>query len=258
MLDTLTKENMESHPKENKVVEDSATSCKEVTKEVEKIIPETQTFMANFQSSSEENTSNMNEVIMNLGRTHHTKKEAPLKVCTELQTSNNEFQTFISNQTDKLHEDLAVESKIMDELSAKQMRVGVLSIKITQANNKINELKSECAVVKNCVLDVNVLLSNLLETHDTLLPLTTRRHLADKICPAIALFNRLEGVSASSIQKKGGETTMKDQPPTTSSGHDEEKPKASNELKDNVSSGSKGNEKMVESDEDVPNKQELK
>lgn len=107
--------------------------------------------------------------------------------------------------------------------------------------------------MKSCVSDVNALLSNLIKAHDPLLPLTTHRHLAGKLHPAIAMLNQLEGVSVSHVHpKQGGERTN---PPTGSSGHDEDK---SNEPKDNIASGSKGEGKMLESDEDVPDEQELK
>lgn len=125
MLDKLTKEHTESLLKENKVVDDSAASCKEAIEKAEKLITDTQTFMKNFQTSYEKNTSNANKVISNLWISIRTEKEALAKIHTYLQTRNTEFQPAISNKIEKLHAILAVESKIMDELAAKQTRVRV-------------------------------------------------------------------------------------------------------------------------------------
>lgn len=77
----------------------------------------------------------------------------------------------------------------MDELAAKTMRVKVQSLKVSQAKKEIEELKSERAVVKSCVLDVNALLSNLIEAHDPLIPITIRWHLANKLRPSISMLN---------------------------------------------------------------------
>lgn len=133
----------------------------------------------------------------------------------------------------------------MDELAAKTEKVKVLSVKLNQENRQIDELKSEKTVMKSCVEYLNSLLSNIIKIHDTLIPLTMKKHLADKLRPAFAMLNRLEGVSESTaLSKQGGETTkdksMKEQTPMAAGTSGEtEKHKSTNEPKGNVPSSSK-------------------
>ena len=69
----------------------------------------------------------------------------------------------------------------------------------------MEELKSEIAVLKQGVVDVNALFSNLLEAHDPILTITIRRHLTDKLRPALVLLNKLEGVFEALVPSKQGE-----------------------------------------------------
>ncbi|CAI9287997.1 unnamed protein product [Lactuca saligna] len=163
MLDTLVKEHAANLEKPNKAVENSTQSFKESTEKVDKLIIDAPAFMTDLRSAADSNVSNENK-------------------------------TSISYQITKLQEDLVVESKIMDELALKTTRVRVLSTKLTSANNEIVKLKSERAVMKRCMSDVNALLSNLIKAHDPMLPLTTCKDLAKKLCPIVAMLNRLEGV----------------------------------------------------------------
>ena len=75
---------------------------------------------------------------------------------------------------------------------------------LKQEKKEIDELKSERTVMKSWVSDVNSLLSNLLEAHDPIFIITIRRHLADKLRPAIALLNRLKGVREAHVPPKQG------------------------------------------------------
>ena len=109
---------------------------------------------------------------MGLRTSLQSEKEALVQVRTGLQTDNSELQTSFSSKVDKLREDLAVESGIMDKLAAKTTKVQVQAAKLTQANKEIKELKSERVVVKSIVGDVNALLSNILDAHDPILSIS--------------------------------------------------------------------------------------
>lgn len=114
---------------------------------------------------------------------------------------------------------------------------------------------NERVVTKSCVLDVNSMLSNIVEARDPLIPITVRNHLANKLHPTFAMLNRLEGVSDfSSIPKQGGESVKPPSSKDPKKVGEKVKVKVSeSEPKGNVSSGSKGNEKMVEEEEEEEN-----
>lgn len=120
----------------------------------------------------------------------------------------------------------------------------VLTIQLNHADKEITELNSERALMKSCIADVNSLLSNIIETSDPLIPITVKKHLAEKLWPAFIVLNWLEGVSESMVlPQQGGETT-KDQSmkePTLKAVGTSLKA----EPKDNVASASKGKESFM-------------
>ena len=94
----------------------------------------------------------------------------------------------------------------MDELALRTTQLRAQIIKLKHAKSEIDELKSERAVMKSWSSDVNSLLSNLIEAHDSTLTITICRHLANKLRPAFALLNQIEGVpEAPVLSKQGGE-----------------------------------------------------
>ncbi|CAI9299727.1 unnamed protein product [Lactuca saligna] len=199
LIKTTLKEHATNLEKENKAVEYSAVTCKEATKKVDKLISDARSFMRTFQSSNEINTTKVNAVISNLSSSLKTEMEALTHVRTGLQHDNNEFQNTISSKIDKLHNELAMENKIVDQLAAKTGKVKVLTIQINHADKEITELNSKIADMKSCIADVNSLLSNIIETRDPLIPITVKKHLAEKPWPAFTILNRLEGVSESTV-----------------------------------------------------------
>lgn len=66
----------------------------------------------------------------------------------------------------------------MDQLSRQTMMINTQAVRLNQARRDIDELKSECTVMKTYVTDMHALLSNLLDDHDSVLTITIRRHLA--------------------------------------------------------------------------------
>lgn len=105
--------------------------------------------------SFETNTAKANAVIISLGNTLRTEKDALENVHTSNQSDNSELNTSISSKIEKLQDDLAIESKIMDALASKTTRVKVLSAQLTNANLQIDEIKFEKADMKSCIADVN-------------------------------------------------------------------------------------------------------
>ncbi|XP_023762192.1 cell wall protein DAN4-like [Lactuca sativa] len=235
-FETLTKEHFANLDKTNQAIENSASVCKETTEKVDKLLSDVKTFMVDYQTSLESNTTKANQVISNLRTTLHNEKAALEKVRTGLQTDNTKFQTSITSKIEKLHEDLALENKIMDDLVVKTKKVKVLSVKLANANHHIDELKFKKAVMKSCIADVNAFLSNLIEMHDS----------------QLMIFVRIEGVSESgTLPKQGGDnekqSAKEPQKAARTSSDNETKSKGS-DPKDNVTSGSKGKENIIDDD----------
>ncbi|CAI9303427.1 unnamed protein product [Lactuca saligna] len=131
----------------------------------------------------------------------------------------------------------------MDQLAVKTEKVKVLTVKLEHDEKQINKLLSEKAVIKNCIAYVNALLSDIIETHDSLITITVKKHLAEK----------LRQPSKKDTPKPADRTVN----PTV-------KPKSENETNVNVASGSKGKGKLNDeriiddSEEEEPDEHELK
>ncbi|CAI9261279.1 unnamed protein product [Lactuca saligna] len=197
--------------------------------------------MSTFQTSFDSTVAKANESISSLSTYLRTEKEALEKVLTNIKAYYSELNSSITSKIEKLQDDLATESKIMDALALKTEKVKVLTIKLDHAKKKINEHLSEKIVIKSCIAYVNALLSHIIETRDSMIMMTIKKHLAEKLHPVFATLNRLEGVSDLSSIPKQGETLKKSKkeiPKPTA------KPKSENEPKDNVPSDSKGKEKL--------------
>nr|KAJ0220074.1 hypothetical protein LSAT_V11C200061920 [Lactuca sativa] len=105
--------------------------------------------------------------------------------------------------------------------------------KLCTATAEVNDLKSEWEVIRSSAADV----------HSILLPLITiRRHLADKLRPALDILSRIEGVPVTCVQPKQGGEKMKTQPPSGT--------KPSTEPKGNEASVSNKEKKMKKIGED--------
>ncbi|CAI9269824.1 unnamed protein product [Lactuca saligna] len=183
--------------KTNQVVEASSYVCMDTTKKVDKLITDARSFMSTFQNSFEMNNAKVNVVITSLGSTLHIEKDHLEPVRTGIKIDNSKFHSSISSKIDKLHEDLAMENKIMDKLAVKTEKVKVLSVQLSHANTRIDEFLSKKATMKSCIADVNALLSYIIETHDSLVTITVKKHLAEKLRLVFTMLNRLEGVSES-------------------------------------------------------------
>ncbi|CAI9266753.1 unnamed protein product [Lactuca saligna] len=89
---------------------------------------------------------------------------------------------------------------------------------------KMNKTVDASATVsmKSCIADVNVRLLDIIEIHDTMIIITMKKHLYEKLRIAFSMLQRLEGViESSSISKQGAEcvTQSKKEDPKPSVKH---------------------------------------
>ncbi|CAI9288598.1 unnamed protein product [Lactuca saligna] len=204
LLETLTKEHSTNLEKMNKGVDDTATVCNNTTEKVDKVIFDATAFMNNFQTSFESNTAKANEAISNLGSSLKAEREKFQEVRTGIKNDHDEFKSSISSQISKLRDDLAMESKIMDSLTIKNEKVKVLFVKLEQAEKQVKDLLSKRAVMKICSTDVTGLLSDIIETRGSMITITIRKHLVEKLRLVFVMLHHLEGVpKSSSILKQG-------------------------------------------------------
>ncbi|CAI9294314.1 unnamed protein product [Lactuca saligna] len=82
---------------------------------------------------------------------------------------HDKFQSSISSQLSKIHDDLAMERKIMDALTVKVEKAKTLSLKLEQSEKQVQDLLSEKEVMKSCIYDVTALLSDLIEARDLMI-----------------------------------------------------------------------------------------
>lgn len=153
--------------------------------------------MEKFQSSFESNTVKDNEVISSLGSTLKTKKVKLQVVRTGLKTEHAEFNSSISLKITKLQDDLATESKIMHALSVKTEKVKVLQFKLENAEKRVTGLLSKKAVMKSCIAHVNTMHSDIIQARDSMIIITVKKHLSEKLRPIFAMLHIFEGVAES-------------------------------------------------------------
>ncbi|CAI9270985.1 unnamed protein product [Lactuca saligna] len=224
------KEHSTNIDKMNKAVDDSASICNNTAEKVDKLITNSMSFMEKIQSSFESNTAKANKVISSLGST--------LK-------------------TEKLQDDLAMESKIMDALAVQTKKEKVLSIQLENVEKQVNDLLFKKTGMETYILDVIGILSDIIKTMDSMITTILRKHLAEKLKPVFAMLLQIEGVLESSfILKQGGESMSQ-------SKKEDSKPSAKSPVKSEFEP--KGKEKLFrqepiidQSEDEEPNENELK
>lgn len=73
-------------------------------------------------------------------------------------------------------------------------KVKVLTVKLRYSEQRVKYLLSEKATMKSCIADINGLLSDIIEIHDSMITITVKKHLAEKFMSGFSMLNRLEGV----------------------------------------------------------------
>nr|KAJ0211076.1 hypothetical protein LSAT_V11C400192240 [Lactuca sativa] len=105
---------------------------------------------------------------------------------------------------------------LQQTLQSECSKVEAARLAIQQANEAFHANSSTA--------DIYSILLHLIEGHDPLVTITTRRHLADKLRPALDVLSRIEGVPVTGVYpQQGGEKEMKQEkqeanqpPPSTS------------------------------------------
>ncbi|KAL7592584.1 hypothetical protein Lser_V15G33726 [Lactuca serriola] len=96
----------------------------------------------------------------------------------------------------------------MDELALKTTQLKTQTLKLNQAKKELEALRLKRSVVKSFVGDVHSILLHLLEAHDSILTISVRRHLADKLRTDLDILIRIKGLLESVVpSKQGGEET---------------------------------------------------
>lgn len=94
----------------------------------------------------------------------------------------------------------------MDSLPIKIERVKVHSVKLENAEKQVKDLLTERAIMKSCISDITGLLLDFIETRDSMITISIRNHLNEKLRLVFAMLHRLQGVSDQTIvPKQGGE-----------------------------------------------------
>lgn len=103
-----------------------------------------------------------------------------------------------------------MENGVMDELARRTTQLKLQTHKLKSAHAKIDDLKSEREAIRSSAADIHSILLHLIEGHDSLVTITTRRHLADKLRPTLDVLSRIEGVPVTGVHlQQGGEKEMK-------------------------------------------------
>lgn len=160
--------------------------------------------MNKFQQSFELNIAAANKVISSLSTSLKSERSKFQDICNGLKDDHDKFQSSITSQLSKLQEDLAMERKVMEALAIKTEKVKTLFIKLEEPEKQVHALLSEKAVMRSYITDVSALLLDLIEARNLMIPITMRKHLAEKLWPTFVIIHRLEGfLESSGILKQG-------------------------------------------------------
>ncbi|CAH1423775.1 unnamed protein product [Lactuca virosa] len=212
--------------------------------------------MENLQSTFNSNTTSANEALKSLGSLFKTEKTKLQEIRIGLKTDHESFQATISFQLSQLKDELVKESTLKDSLALKSEEAKVLSTKLKASEKQVLDLLSKKAVMRSCITYVTGMLSDIIETRDSMITITMHKHLAEKLRPVFTMLHRLEGVSDKSFHPKQGRESV-------AGGSRKEGPKAP--VKPIVKNEPKGKEKLFRDDpiinnedEEEPTEEELK
>lgn len=195
MVEMITKGNEKSLEESTKEIQASEKTITEMTKKFVKLHAEVTKFRFDFQSSADQNTEVANKVITSLGTNLSTNREALSRLRGELKADNSELNASIISKIEQLQKDLAAENAIMDKLATKNEKSKVLSIKLNYVNKHLDDLETKKASIRSCVSEINHYLQCLMETQHSMLIVSIRQHLSEKLTPEFGMLNRIEGVS---------------------------------------------------------------
>ncbi|CAI9284419.1 unnamed protein product [Lactuca saligna] len=170
LFERIMKQHNASVDTSNKVVANFAEVCMSTTEKVDKLIEKTTSFMENFQTTYNSNTTSANEALKILGSLFKTEK-------TKLQELRS----------------------LKDSLALKTDEAKVLSTKLEALEKQVNDQLSKRAFMRSCISDVTCMLSDIIETRDSMITITMHKHLQENLRPIFSMLHRLEGVSDQAI-----------------------------------------------------------
>ncbi|KAL7605732.1 hypothetical protein Lser_V15G20073 [Lactuca serriola] len=204
MLDSFVNAHDASISNATSTITASTKVCTEATEKVDKLIQDANIFLESLQGAAELNASKVTSSITNLEKASAAEKQNFATLCQDIQKDNAALLSSLNERFMKLQADLAMENSFMDELALKTTQLKTKNLQLSQVNNEVNQIHSERVVVKSCVSDVHIILSNVLEAHDPILTLSVQRHIADKFCHALGFLSRIEGVLETTVPPKQG------------------------------------------------------
>ncbi|CAI9266167.1 unnamed protein product [Lactuca saligna] len=100
----------------------------------------------------------------------------------------------------------------MDSLATKTKRVKVLSVKLKNAEKKVQDFLTDKAITKICISDIRSFLSDVIETRDSMITISIRKHLNENLRLVFAMLHKLQGFLDQTFVLKqmgeGGSTVM--------------------------------------------------
>ncbi|XP_052625879.1 uncharacterized protein LOC128132917 [Lactuca sativa] len=182
-------------------VDASTKECKEATAKVYKLVSEAHLFLDSLQAAAKKNAQTVNTSVEKLQRSLQYERSNLEATRQAIEAANETLHANVNDRLTQLEAELAVENRIMDELDRRTSQLKMQNYKLRTATTEVNDLKSEREVIRSFVADVHSILLHLLEAHDPIITITIRRHLADKLRPALDILSRNEA-SVSNKEKK--------------------------------------------------------
>ncbi|XP_023736973.1 uncharacterized protein LOC111884909 [Lactuca sativa] len=152
------------------------------------------TLSAAAKATTAKNAEIVNTSIENLQRSLQSERSSLEAACQAIEEANESLHANVNKRLTQLEAELAVENRIMDELDRHTAQLKLQTHKLRTTNAEINDLKSEREVIRSSAADVHSILLHLIEAHDPIITITVRRHLANKLRPALDILSRIEGV----------------------------------------------------------------
>ena len=163
-------------------------------------------FLDSLQAAAAKNAQTVNASVENLQRSLESKRSNLEAARQAIEAANATLHANVNDRLTQLEAELAVENRIMDELDRHTSQLKMQNLKLRTATAEVNDLKSEREVIRSSAADVHSILLHLIEAHDPIITLTIRKHLADKLTPALDVLSCIEGVLMTGVQpKQGGE-----------------------------------------------------
>ncbi|CAI9303754.1 unnamed protein product [Lactuca saligna] len=91
----------------------------------------------------------------------------------------------------------------MDAHAIKTEKVKVLIVKLENSEKRVNDLLFEKEAMKSCIIDFYGLLSDIIETHDSMITITVKKLLSEKLKPVFTMLNRLEEPKIDNSEDEG-------------------------------------------------------